>query len=66
MVYIKYKVNPDICIFESFRQWFSNNNNYWQKNEIFEKYFHQQYFWSDRIGCIAALKTISIIEKENF
>lgn len=63
----KYKVNPDLAIFGK-----AMGNGYpitsvLGKKKIMQKFdstFASSTFWSDRIGYAAALKTISIMKKE--
>ncbi len=63
----KYKVNPDLAIFGK-----AMGNGYpitsvVGKKKIMQKFdstFASSTFWSDRIGYVAALKTISIMKKE--
>ena len=63
----KYKVNPDICIFgKALGNGFPITTIIGKKKimKFSKNTFTSSTFWSDRIGSVAALKTISIIEKK--
>lgn len=65
-LHLKYKVNPDICLFGK-----ALGNGYavnavvgkYEVMKVLEKTFVSSTFWTERVGSVAALETLKIMEK---